>query len=630
MANFAFGNEPLNNGKSDNNALPVIASKGITAAEWNLLYQHLDDLRNAIKTGDYHGLAQTAEAVSAANKAKFRLTSANRLQASVNGGAWQGITQPWIHVADYGAVGDSVTDDSTAIQAALTASATLGRPVVFDAKTYKVSTELTVFTQRHLIGQAYSNGATTKLVAGTNGMRSILRIGADTGAEGGANTECHIDNMVFEGDRKSTYGIYSLGWSGGIVRNCRFNTALRDGIFLKDGKSDGSTPCISDHNSIYNCQFSSNGSFYGSSVFSDPNEGTLDLRTKWFSQAQPYTTNAATISTTSGSNVITATAGATFQTWGIRPGDQIRIGTGADRQQYVVRHVTSETQLEICDTAALTKTAQPWVLCCGAGWFESGHPDNNINKFYSCQWTANVGGCCVLAGIYGPHITGSFMQYSPLWAITVGNAATGSVINSLFTHNYFESFGAKPFYFINARSVHVIAPLLDPAAAYDIVANSVNGTMQTENALYVLDFRIDQQADNGGLSQFKNYSPVHAANTMRIFGHTRHFGQQYNQGTNWTPTGGGAAAIDPSHEVVPLASTGAITVVATPHFTVENERIIHVYNRGTFNIILQDEGTLAGSKLHLAGSANVTLTPRSSITLLCADGYWTELSRSIR
>lgn len=629
MAEFVYGNDALLDGKSDAGPLTVPANQGVTATEWNTDQRHKDELRTAIKSGTYHGISQSSEAVSAANKAKLRLNTSNKLQASVNAGVYTSIVQPWIHVSDYGAVGDGSTDDSTAIQAALAASATLGRPLMFEAKTYKISTELTVFTQRHLIGQSYSNGVTTKLIAGTAGQRSILRIGADTGAEGGANTECHIENIVFDADRKSTYGIYALGWSGSIVRNCRFNNALRDGIYLKGIKSDGSTVCISDHNSIYNCQFSSNGSFYGSSVFSDPNEATADLRTKWYSQSQPYTTSTATCDTTSGSSNITI-VGATFQTWNIRAGDMIRIGTGADRQQYTVRSVTSETVLVINGTAALTKSAQSWVLCCGAGWFESGHPDNNINKFYSCQWTANVGGCCVLAGIYGPHISGSFMQYSPLWAITVGNGATGVVINSLFTHNYFESFGRRPFYFVSSRGAYVIAPLLTITEAYDIIAANSSGAMFCEDNVYCLDFTVDQQTDNSGLSTMRNWLPAKASSAMRMFGHTRHFSKQYNQGTNWTPTGGGAAAIDPEQDVVPLASTGAITVAAVPHFTVENEREIAVYNRGTFNIILQDESSLAGSKLQLAGSVNVTLTPRSSITLFCADGYWTEKSRSIR
>jgi len=88
MTEFVYGGATLLDGKSDNAPLSVASDKGLVAAEWNETQQFLDDLRNAIKSGTYHGLSQSSETVSAANKAKIRLSTGNVLQSSVNGGAW--------------------------------------------------------------------------------------------------------------------------------------------------------------------------------------------------------------------------------------------------------------------------------------------------------------------------------------------------------------------------------------------------------------------------------------------------------------------------------------------------------------------------------------------------------------
>lgn len=63
----------------------------------------------------------------------------------------------WIYVRDYGAIGDGVTDDRTAIQAALDAVPAAGGTVVFDdGKTYYVTGSLQVDSNTTLMGGGYN------------------------------------------------------------------------------------------------------------------------------------------------------------------------------------------------------------------------------------------------------------------------------------------------------------------------------------------------------------------------------------------------------------------------------------------------------------------------------------------
>ena len=63
---------------------------------------------------------------------------------------------PWIYVDAYGAVGDGVTDDRTAIQAALDAVPSAGGMVVFSAKTYYVSGAVNIKSNTTVMGMGYS------------------------------------------------------------------------------------------------------------------------------------------------------------------------------------------------------------------------------------------------------------------------------------------------------------------------------------------------------------------------------------------------------------------------------------------------------------------------------------------
>lgn len=76
----------------------------------------------------------------------------------------------FINVKDYGAIGDGSTDDTTTLQAALTAGITLGKAVLFPAGTYITDT-LSVKYGQTLVG---ISGATLKLKNGLGNWHPVL------------------------------------------------------------------------------------------------------------------------------------------------------------------------------------------------------------------------------------------------------------------------------------------------------------------------------------------------------------------------------------------------------------------------------------------------------------------------
>ncbi|MEU4776033.1 right-handed parallel beta-helix repeat-containing protein [Micromonospora sp. NPDC023644] len=150
----------------------------------------------------------------------------------------------WISVLDHGAVGDGTTDDTAAIQAALTAAAGTGESVYFPAgRVFVVSDELVVSGRTHFVVSGY--GATLKLKGAqpaVNGGKAVLRV-----------TGCHrfkiLGLEVWDSDRSQQYnGIRIASSRGGVV----------DGVTVRDVRFNGiavfdDVPGQSDDIAITNC-----------------------------------------------------------------------------------------------------------------------------------------------------------------------------------------------------------------------------------------------------------------------------------------------------------------------------------------------------------------------------------------
>lgn len=113
-----------------------------------------------------------------------------------------------VHVTDYGAVGDGVTDDAVAIRAAIAAAS--GKTIFFPDATYKIGSSLGLIpTNTKLQGQ---NKATTKLLKSFNGTLLELGDGAS------------LDNLWLAG-QGATYtgkGVEITGANGNQnITNCK-------------------------------------------------------------------------------------------------------------------------------------------------------------------------------------------------------------------------------------------------------------------------------------------------------------------------------------------------------------------------------------------------------------------------
>lgn len=173
---------------------------------------------------------------------------------------------------DYGATGDGTTDDTAAIQAAITAATAAKSVAYFPPGTYLLNSSLTVADYAHLIGVPF---------------QSILKIGTqddaaiDVTAVGSRIDYVIIDGLTFDTEQTGCQGIlgpadeYIAHWT---IRNCSFEAELicdvnavlghvtfADSWFGFFGTAGSVCQAVGCHspvtkgafdNSFYNCYFS--------------------------------------------------------------------------------------------------------------------------------------------------------------------------------------------------------------------------------------------------------------------------------------------------------------------------------------------------------------------------------------
>lgn len=110
-------------------------------------------------------------------------------------------TFPYFNVKDYLATGDGVTDDTTAIQNAITAAAIIGGTVFFPSGTYVISSALTMFTAVSLLGV----GSEAVIINQTSTSEGAL-IGTDVAS-------ITIEGILFDGPNSGTANGIDFGWS---------------------------------------------------------------------------------------------------------------------------------------------------------------------------------------------------------------------------------------------------------------------------------------------------------------------------------------------------------------------------------------------------------------------------------
>lgn len=120
--------------------------------------------------------------------AKFARLAKN---STTNGDTgWYG--PDWFNAKDYGAVGDGSTDDTTAINAAITAAIATGGVVYFPSGKYKITSALSASLSSGknvaFIGQGYATTSIYQTTASANGLTVTLP---------GVSTWCEVANLSF-------------------------------------------------------------------------------------------------------------------------------------------------------------------------------------------------------------------------------------------------------------------------------------------------------------------------------------------------------------------------------------------------------------------------------------------------
>jgi hypothetical protein len=137
------------------------------------------------------------------------------------------------NVKDYGAVGNGTTDDTTAIQNALTAAQAANGLLVFPAATY-------AFSQTLNFGPENLNGFS---VLGVGGEVTLLHTGSGTAVQVNGNTvsnqtfrrswNIRVENITVRGNNNTTIGFLFRHTHHGIFRNLRVMSGSATGTAFK-------------------------------------------------------------------------------------------------------------------------------------------------------------------------------------------------------------------------------------------------------------------------------------------------------------------------------------------------------------------------------------------------------------
>jgi hypothetical protein len=129
-----------------------------------------------------------------------------------------------VNVKDFGAVGDGVTDDTAAIQAAIDSLGTIGGIVQVPSGTYKVSSALNISSYINLKG----SGAVSSTLLTNSSTNNVIYINGVSNSPG-----CTIEDLFFNSSVTRISGSYIVSNSsnGTFIKNCKMYSAF-DGISI--------------------------------------------------------------------------------------------------------------------------------------------------------------------------------------------------------------------------------------------------------------------------------------------------------------------------------------------------------------------------------------------------------------
>lgn len=518
-----------------------------------------------------------------------------------------------IKVEDFGAVGDGVTDDAAAFQAAINASLTQHLPVRLAAKTYLINTEIqfpdgavTILGAPFLVGT--SNG--TNLKAGAS-IRSIFNLERT----GSSSIRVTLSDIGFDGARLATYCMRLVGCAFSTFINIAVGGSLQDGVRVVNYNASNN-----DQNTWQRFSSGGCGSLYLSSQLLVDENGLYGI-------LSPVCINTAgTCATSNGSNTVTFTGAPNLTTLGPAVGDSVRVGTGANKRFGVITAVTDATHLSVqfdtsdglCD---VTASGQYFALARGDGYYEERSGDNNLACFTGggASHRANAGFALSFDGLYGPRVEGAMScDFHHTWFIRVGKVGGQPVITSKFDGMYFESSGTGKNWLLRSCNLIDIRTALDSGGAdtanisYCGARANVSGRLITQTGEYSL-----------GSSAYKSYTPSLVVGGTFGTGADYYGPVKFALGTS--AVSGGQVTRGPGS----LAASALALIDSTGDPTVSD---IAVFGSELLILGISGGGTVtlqASSTLHLTTSTYaMTAANGNTITLVYINGAWHEISRA--
>jgi hypothetical protein len=578
-----MANEPHDSFVYSNQVLPLSQEEYI-----NIGYRKaINDIRTSILAGSYHGLSDGQ------NVAKMRYSD-GELQVQLGPSTtWTNISDTGgalnaLRVSAYGAVGDGVTDDSAAIQECIDAATAAHKAVLFDALTYAIGTELDVTVHTILLGSGYSGGARTTLKA-ISAIRSVINFEVAGVVQ--------VYDMTINGNHLAEHGFRLRNCAGSYFSRIEVNYAWRDGIFMPPGADPG--PAFNnDKNIWFDCYFSGNGTLYLTT-------GLMATYGDFVSLQIASVRIGESVATTNGSDQLVGT-GTSFVSWGLRPGDPIRIGGTA--RYNMVYSVQDETHLTMMKNDTVTASGQDFAIGCGDGYHEGRAGDNNIAHFINGIHRLNAGFGFGLDGLYGHTFDSVQIDNYSMWGVRIGTEGGNPVITGTFNHCYFEGVN-KPFALVAAQDWMFVAPLAhsDMAASIDFIP-----TEATSHGWYF---------GGGKISPIGSaYSDIPSTQLGRIGAGGTINGPIYVVGGQLTVTG---TTINPNGLVVALNASSDQTINTLTADGIYGELVYLINNAPTYKMTFN-----TGAGLILRSSSLVLQYREVLAVYHLGGGVWLEAGRS--
>lgn len=500
-----------------------------------------------------------------------------------------------LHVANYGATGNGVTDDGPAIQRAMDDAFDLKQPLEFDGKTYMTYQEL---DNKGITMRGCRGAGPTSIRAGiATTLTAVMKVTGVT----------FMFDFTIDGNGYAKHAMRLQSASYSVFENIKFYYTLSDGL-----NSEG----WSDTVILRNCMSQSNGTIYRSSAGPIPVAGV------------PKIVVSGTVSTTSGSKVLTFSDPHDWAAMNVRMGDWIAIaGTTAnfaDCEVFCIGTVVDSTHLEsqIYMPSFRNAAAKGFAIMAGDGLRQEVASDNN-NWYLTTYRCLNVAGAGLsFAGLYGARVDQLQADACGGPAVKVGMASsTATQAACLITRLsgiYAETFGEQTPWCVFG-SCFAGLEIEDLKFGLDAFYTP-NPSLGFGNVGAIL-------SEPGVISRPIGDPQVDYTLKARLY-RTTALGEMI-----YTPVGNATVAgttINAAHATVLWTQGNPGTMTAIPNIAAGVDgQILHLfYTDVSGSITLQSEAALAGSGLQLQ-SNTATLNRRDYISLIYTDGYWRETSRSI-